>query len=308
MTLASRIAAVVACAWLAAGCGFGEGEDLEGDPAEIRVTRDFGADTLASNRFGEVHEGDTVMRLLRSRHEIDTRYGDRFVQAIDGLSGSPGSAPRDWFYFVNGIWADRSAADFDVHPGDVVQWDHRRWDGANVLAIVGAYPEPFVHGTDGKRIPVRVECERDDSDPCREVKRRLADDGVTASGAPLGATAGDEVLRVVVGRWDAVRKVQVLSLLGEDAGRSGVFARFRGDRLELLEASGSRARTAPPGTGLVAATRFPGQLPVWAVTGVDDAGVGRAAEALEPRVLRDAFAVAATPDGPLDLPVRGGSR
>ena len=93
---------------------------------------------------------------------------------------------------------------------------------------------------------------------------------------------------------------------------SGVFARFRagsGGRgpvaLELLGPTGGVARKAPPGTGLVAARATEEQAVTWLVTGVDDAGVARAAASLSPTTLRDAFAVAATPSGPVRLPVEG---
>ena len=39
------------------------------------------------------------------------------------------------------------------------------------------------------------------------------------------------------------------------------------------------------------------------VTGLDDVGVQAAAAALDARSLRNAFAVAATPDGPVKLPL-----
>ena len=60
-----------------------------------------------------------------------------------------------------------------------------------------------------------------------------------------------------------------------------------------------------PGTGLVAARATEEQAVTWLVTGVDDAGVARAAASLSPTTLRDAFAVAATPSGPVRLPVEG---
>ena len=39
-----------------------------------------------------------------------------------------------------------------LHPGDVLWWDYRRWSGAamSVPVVVGAYPEPFLHGFPGK--------------------------------------------------------------------------------------------------------------------------------------------------------------
>jgi hypothetical protein len=46
-----------------------------------------------------------------------------------------------------------------------------------------------------------------------------------------------------------------------------------------------------------------GRRVVWFVTGVDDAGVARAAAALDEDTLHNAFDLAATPNGPLRLPV-----
>lgn len=296
--------AVLAAALGLSGCGLGPGEERVGR-AQLRITRDFGEQRLGSARDEGVRAGDTVMRFLQRQRRVQTRYGGRFVQGIDGLSGEGADGRRDWFYFVNGIEGEVGAADRPLSPGDIVQWDYRRWDAAmSVPAIVGAYPEPFVSGAQGKRLPTRVECESERSAACREVKRRLGDAGVAATGAPLGTAAGPGVLRVVVGRWLVARRLRTAEALERGPARSGVFARFAGGRsLELLDQSGRRARAAPAGSGLVAAVGGHGQRPVWVVTGVDARGVERAAAALEERTLRDAFAVAVTPTGPVRVPV-----
>jgi len=300
-----RVALLAAAALALAGCGLGEGEELGGG-AELRVTRDFGAERLATAEREDVREDDTVLRFLESEREVDTAYGGGFVQSIDGLEGEGPAGGSDWFYFVNGLEADVGAADHALSPGDVVQWDYRHWDAAmRVPAIVGAYPEPFLHGVEGEKIPTRVECEDDESVACGEVKDRLGEAGVTATGAPLGATAGDEILRVVVATWDVARDVQAARPIEEGPAASGVFARFDpdGSELALLDEEGEEASVLGPGAGLVAATELSTQKPVWLVTGVDEEGVERAAEALDEEVLRDAFAVAVDPGGPVSLPV-----
>ena len=53
-------------------------------------------------------------------------YGGRFVQAIEGIAGSL-SKREDWFYFVNGLEADRGAVEYRLRPGDVEWWDYRHW-------------------------------------------------------------------------------------------------------------------------------------------------------------------------------------
>ncbi|MDX6508906.1 MAG: hypothetical protein QOG81_658 [Gaiellaceae bacterium] len=132
-----RLGIVAACvAALLAGCGAGGG----GGTAQVWITRDRGQHVLAVRT---VPAGLTGMQALDRVAKITTRYGGRFVQSIDGVEGSL-SARRDWFYFVNGIEADRSAAELRLHAGDVEWWDLRSWANGqmSVPVVVGAWPKP----------------------------------------------------------------------------------------------------------------------------------------------------------------------
>jgi len=303
-----RILLCLAAAILAAfaGCGLGPGGVRGGDGVTLRVTRDFGERLLSSERRGSIREDQTVMRLLRSTNEVKTRYGGNFVQAIDGIAGGGAGGAEDWFYFVNGLLAGVGAAEYELSPGDVVQWDYRDYRAAmDVRAIVGAFPEPFLHGQDGKRFPTRVECEDARSDPCESVKAALVDEGVPATGAALGAAGTRNVARVVVGRWEKARELVTARVLEEDPDRSGVFARYDsgGEELELLDERGEIVRTAGPETGLIAALRPTDTTLLWLVTGGDEAAVERAAAAFDVESLRDAFAVAVGPGGVEALPL-----
>jgi Domain of unknown function (DUF4430) len=300
--------AVAVASLVLAGCGLGEGEERAGAGAELRVTRDFGRTEVGRERLDAVNEGQTVMRFLRSRFDIETRFGGRFVQAIDGLAGNLAGDQIDWFYFVNGIEASVGAAEYELSPGDRVQWDRRNWEAAmRIPAIVGAFPEPFVHGVEGKKLPVRVECEDPAANPCEEVKRRLARIGVSASGSAIGVPGAREALRVVVGTWEQAKIVRAASELEQDPDESGVFARVAGDgrSLELLDESGGAARRVEPGdgTGIVAATRPTEDELIWLVIALDQRGVSAAARALNGRRLRNAFAVAVTGDRVEKLPL-----
>jgi hypothetical protein len=172
-----------------------------------------------------------------------------------------------------------------------------------VPAIVGAFPEPMVNGREGRRLPVRVQCERQDSEPCREVLRKLSGQDVVATSSVLQGQAGEDSVRVLVGRWSVLREVRGAAGIERGPRASGVFARFRGESLELLDENGGVAQVAPAGTGLVAATEGGSSGIVWVVTGVDDAGVARAAAALEERKLHGAYAVAEAPAETIRLPV-----
>ncbi len=142
---------LAACALLLlAGCGH---ERAGSGSASLWITRDRGATVLLVR---PVPDSLTAMEALDREASISTRYGGRYVQSIDGVEGDL-SKRHDWFWFLNGIEADRSAADYRLRPGDVEWWDFRSWSGEmREPVVVGAFPEPVLHGWDGKVRPVAV--------------------------------------------------------------------------------------------------------------------------------------------------------
>jgi hypothetical protein len=256
------------------------------------------------------------MRFLMRNAKVDTRYAGRFVEAVNGTrSGSEGGRRSDWFYYVNGIEADVGAADRDLEPGDRVWWDYHDWTAAmRVPAVVGSFPEPFLHGSDGKLFPVRIDCAQHADQTCDDVVKRLERAGVDASTAAVGAATGKQVLRLVVGKWQDIRADGAADQLEGGPQKSGVFARFAAAgggggsySLDLLDAEDRVVRTLGPGAGLVAATRFEEQQPTWIVAGTDGAGLAGAVRLLDRRLLRDRFAVATDGNATIPLPVRRGS-
>jgi Domain of unknown function (DUF4430) len=292
----------------ASGCGFGSGEST-GD-VTLTVTRDFGAERLHEGIEESASEGDSVMRLLQRNYEVGTRYGGRFVQEIDGVGGGREEGRRvDWFYYVNGIEASVGAADRRVAGGERVWWDHHPWEAAQrIPAVVGSFPEPFATGAEGKRFPVRLVCAADLERPCDEAQTRLEDAGAKAvSRAVLEQSTGQEILRVVVGRWADLRRDPVVRRLERGPSASGVFARpaSTGDAIVLLDGEGRPVRTLRAGGGLVAATGEEGQGPTWIVTGTDGVGVAAAAAALTEERLEQHFALAVDAGRDVPLPVAG---
>jgi hypothetical protein len=175
-----RLALVLLVAALA-GCGGQRGHGT----ATLWITRDEGRRVLAVRT---VPAGESAMQALDRSVHLSTTYGGRYVQGIDGVEGSL-TRGSDWFYFVNGIAPAVSAAEFRLHPGDVEWWDYRSWKGGGeVPVVVGAFPEPFLHGYGGKVPPAVV------TGPGAGALAKLLHARVVAS-APLGAN----VLRVVGG-------------------------------------------------------------------------------------------------------------
>jgi hypothetical protein len=202
--LPRRSFAALAVLVVLAGCG-GSRED-EGT-ATLWVTRDRGARLLLDV---EVDAGQTLMRALAAEADVKTRYGGRFVQAIEGIEGSL-EGQRDWFWFVNGYEGDRSAASYRLGDGDVAWFDFRKWAReGEARVVVGAFPEPFVHGYGGKTRPSVVRFEGSRQRATR-LARLIGADSVAALGAPV--PPGANVLEVRTGRARAQAE-----LLGETAG------------------------------------------------------------------------------------------
>jgi hypothetical protein len=136
-----RLAPLLAVGVVAAGCG-----STSSGRAVVWVTRDRGAHVV---HVAKVPAGLTAMQALSRVAKVDTRYGGRYVRAVDGVREHGQTA---WFYYVNGYLADRSAAEYRVHAGDVEWWDYRSWqDPAQDPVVVGAFPQPFLNGYGGKR-------------------------------------------------------------------------------------------------------------------------------------------------------------
>jgi hypothetical protein len=143
----SRLA-LLAAAVLLTGCGGSAG----GGKAAVWITRDRGARVLERRT---VPAGLTALQGLSRVAKVGSAYGGGFVSSIDGLAGN--NANGDWFFYINGYEADRGAAAYRLRAGDVEWWDFYRWQGSReVRLVVGAFPEPFLHGYDGKRRPAAV--------------------------------------------------------------------------------------------------------------------------------------------------------
>ena len=218
----ARLVALLLVVPALAGCG-GEGR---AGVATLWVTRDRGAELLHDER---VDSGLTVMRALRGVADVETRYGGRYVQSIDGTAGDA-VQQRDWFFFVNGYEADRGAAEVRIRAGDIVWWDFRSWsERLRQPVVVGAFPEPFLHGFDGKRRPAVV---RIAAGVPRAAAVRVAKAIGGASVVGPGATIPDDanVLDLAAG---TTRFVAALRSPGSPPGSPVSFS-YAGDPDELL--------------------------------------------------------------------------
>jgi Domain of unknown function (DUF4430) len=243
--------------------------------------------------------------MLERHFRVQTRYGGGFVESIDGVAGS--ASHLDWFYYVNGVQASKGAAATPVHRGDRIWWDLHDWSATQTIpAVVGSFPEPFLHGVGGKRLPTTIECAPDVERACRRVSSELAAQHVPVATQLIGTGSGTDSLAVVVGTWRDIKPEIVASLLEQGPAASGVYARFSsggGRAIDLLDPQGTVARRLGVGGGLIAATAQGSDQPTWLITGTDAAGVSAAASAFTPSALRDRFALAVLGRAQFPIPV-----
>jgi hypothetical protein len=301
-----RLSVLLLLVVVVAGCGVGAGEKTGGS-VSVTVSTDFGERRLAPTSRETARAGETVMRLLQRSFDVQTRFGGNYVQEIDGVSGGREDGRRvDWFYYVNGIESSQGAGERRLSPGDRVWWDHHDWETAmRVPAVVGAFPEPFLSGTGGKKLPIRLVCMGQEGRSCDEVETRLRDADVRNVARSNLESSPGEVLRILVGRWIDVRKDIAARQLEQGPEVSGVFAKpsVSGSEIALIDPDGEAERTLGPASGLVAATSYEEMHPTWLITGTDDVGVAAAAAALTEDQLRFHFALAIDAGRGVPLPL-----
>jgi hypothetical protein len=220
-----RLLLAFLAALLLVGCGEERGQG-EGT-ASLWITRDRGEEVVLT---ADVPAGLTAMQALQREADVETRFGGRFVQSINGIEGSL-SRRRDWFYFVNGYEGDRAAAEYTLHDGDVLWWDFRAWrEEMRAPVVVGAFPEPFLHGYDGERRPAAVRYSRAFAEAGRALGRIIRADSVASLSTPVPKDAN--VFYVAGGSRPGLR-----ASFCREAGEPGdpVCFRLVGDLVTLVE-------------------------------------------------------------------------
>lgn len=309
---------------LLAGCGRGDADRGEG--VRVVVTDDFGRTSIVDRRGVKVPSGGaSVATVLNAVGRVGLTPDRRAVASIDGRAAAAGSA---WTYWVNGIPAEtgtlddklpsdrqrypdvRAVGQKKVYDGDVLWIDRHSTSGAaRPRGVVGSFPEPFSHGADGKRYPLRVECADPRSKACRMVGDALVKYDLPVSVTGLRSSYNPETARISVGTWSQVRDDPAARLAEDGAAVSGVYVRPAPDgrSFGLLDQTGRVARTVGAGSGLVFASRYRDEPPSWIVTGTDDASVQAAAAALDPAKLSDRLAALVQGPTITALPVDGPS-
>jgi hypothetical protein len=91
----------------------------------VQLTINFGDDRSPTEVKSRWHEGMTVADLLNADPAINfASTGSEQSELLTSLGGvaNEGGGGRNWTYRVNGKYADRSFAVYELRPGDQVLW------------------------------------------------------------------------------------------------------------------------------------------------------------------------------------------
>jgi len=280
--------------------------------ARVVVTTDYGAQTIVDVAV-TLEEGTTAMQALKSVAEVGTAYGGGFVQSINGIGGTR-ERRTDWFYAVNGILANRGAAEHVLRDGDIEHWDYRQWGfRRNVSATLGCFPSFFLNGYNGVVRPTAVAWEAPYESEAAAIVSLLEScgvDNVEAVELPLLSDEWRQERNLVVVAGPGHETVRELYALWD---KLGLFTRLEGSSLHVYTPSGEEAAVFTEGTGVLEAMQNPWnpsgtgacENVVLLVSGTDADGVRAAAGALvESSAAVTAWCGAVVREGvPMSVPV-----
>jgi hypothetical protein len=280
----------------------------------LKVTRNYGREILI-DKVVELEKNWAVYDLLEANTELSTEYGGSFVTGINGIESNPkGESGKryDWFYFVNGISADRGIIDYDLSSGDIVWWDYHVWENmsGNNSTVVGLFPEPFVHGYNGNVGQTTIMSTNESEDSAHYIEQVLIDQGVTS--IKIEEIDNDFIENrngpvIVIGQWDELSNYEYLSNLNEAYERVGIFAHFNDDQLQLFDDANIIGMTLDENTGVILShgDGLGDDCPLWLIIGIDSNGVGKAIDILanEPELILNSYGLAVAEDQIIRLPI-----
>ncbi len=92
----------------------------------IMLTKDNKQEVMEEKHV-EITEGQTVMDVMKAHYQVTTAYNDAFITGINGIEGNEKDKTA-WFYSVNGMEGTVGANEYQLQPGDLLQFDFRKWE------------------------------------------------------------------------------------------------------------------------------------------------------------------------------------
>ena len=117
--------------------------------------------------------GSSALDALKKVAEVETSYGGGFVTSINNMESGYPDKKSDWFYYVNGFFANKGASNYIMTEGDFIRWDYHNWESQSQSAILADYPMHFVKGYGGKISPTVIIYDNEFSTEASKLKKQL---------------------------------------------------------------------------------------------------------------------------------------
>ncbi|MGI6066499.1 MAG: DUF4430 domain-containing protein [Bacillota bacterium] len=280
----------------------------------LRVTKNFGREIIFHETV-PIKKDWTVMDLLQAHLEVETKWDGGFVNGINGLESEKGGIRKerqDWFFYVNGVCADGGAAAYRLQSNDQVWWDYHLWNnmGSAISALVGSYPEPFIHSYRGKGGPVTVMSSPQDQHLAEKTVKALKAQGaakVAIGSLDVAAMENRKGPVLVLGVWDDLKEITWLAKFNEAYRKTGMGVHFTDGGVELFTSHGELGETVKESAGIIAATGagLGDENPLWLLVGTDAQGLNEAVKILteSPKKISGMYQAAVVSGKVLRLPL-----
>ncbi|MCK5282495.1 MAG: DUF4430 domain-containing protein [Nanoarchaeota archaeon] len=157
----------------------------EPEKARIRMiaAADFGKEIVFDKELSVIKK-ISALDALKQAADVKTAYNGGFVNDINSISSQytkSETKKMDWFYYINGISSNTGAGDYLLKEGDIERWDYHDWSYQMFIpAIIGDYPEPFLHGVKGNVFPTIIAyCDGEFKDEAERIRDTLSGFDVT---------------------------------------------------------------------------------------------------------------------------------
>ncbi|MHB8157074.1 MAG: DUF4430 domain-containing protein, partial [Desulfocucumaceae bacterium] len=250
------------------------------DPAEVGgqvhyiITQNYGAEMIVDSQVAYRENSSIMDGLLLTGAKIETAYEGSFIDGINGLKSNAGGLNGeryDWFYYVNGLFADCGALDYLPQPGEKIWWDYHAWKTSKgTPAVIGCFPEPFVHGYRGQVNATVILATEAAAQEAKELQTLLLGYGVQE--VEIRKLAEQALQNrtnptIVVGEWPELQKLAWLREFNEDFQVNGTYVQFQDDKIAVLDYTGQISRETKGQAGaIVAAGEGNGdENPLWII-------------------------------------------
>ena len=264
--------------------------NIEGTfPVTIIATEDFGESILFDEEL-TIESGESAMDVLQKVATVTTSYGGGYVGSINGIKSqynSENGEKEDWLYFINGMLASVGSNRYKPHPGDIIHWDFHDWSSNRaVTAIIGDFPEPFLHGYNGKIAETSIVYNEEFYEPAFGLQQSLEKQGVTASMKHFEELTDDEKRSHNLIFIDTYEN-DLISELNANANNLGWFIEYDEGHIVTFDGTGVKDHTFDHG-GVILATQntwnpkgnWHCENVIWVISGITSDDVTAAAELL----------------------------